>query len=174
MTSKTETTAPPPTLDFISHSTTQTQRVGSRLGEMLQAGDVILLEGPLGAGKTMLTQGIAQGLGVNEYVTSPSFTLINEYQPRDSGARLPLYHIDLYRLGDVANEAISMGTEEYLYGDGVCVVEWAERAAEIMPPEHLLIRLSFVSDTKRAVYMLPHGQRYIDLVREFKRRAFGV
>lgn len=162
------------TLDFVSHSTGQTQRIGSRLGEMLQAGDVILLEGPLGSGKTLLTQGIAAGLGVSEPVTSPSFTLINEYRPRDCGARVPLYHVDLYRLGEAAPEALSLGIEEYLYGEGVTVVEWAERAADILPPDNLHIRLSIVSDSKRGVLMTPHGQRYADLLREFKRRAFGV
>ena len=165
---------PSPALDFVSHSTGQTQRVGSRLGEMLQAGDIILLEGPLGSGKTLLAKGIAQGLGVTDDVTSPSFTLINEFRPRDSGGRLPLYHIDLFRLEDANKEAQAMGTEEYLYGDGVCVIEWAERASEIMPPEHLLIRMSIVSESKRGVYMIPRGARYIELLREFKRRAFGV
>lgn len=163
-----------PTLDFVSHSTGQTQRVGSRLGEMLQAGDVILLEGPLGSGKTLLTQGIALGLGVSDPVTSPSFTLINEYRTRDSGGRLPLYHMDLYRLKDAAPEAVAMGIEEYLYGDGVSVIEWAERAPDILPPEHLLIRLSIVSDSKRGILMTPHSARYVELLREFKRRAFGV
>src|SRR5512136_966363 len=108
--SKTETaSAAAQALDFVSHSTTQTQRVGSRLGEMLAGGDVILLEGPLGSGKTLLAQGIAHGLGITDYVTSPSFTLINEYRPRDTGGRLPFYHIDLYRLGDASKEALSMG-----------------------------------------------------------------
>ena len=173
--SKTETaSAAAQALDFISHSTTQTQRVGSRLGEMLAGGDLILLDGPLGSGKTLLTQGIAHGLGINDYVTSPSFTLLNEYRPRESGGRLPLYHIDLYRLGDASKEAVSMGMEEYFYGEGVTVVEWAERASDILPPDHLLIRLSIVSDYKRGVYMIPHGARYADLLREFKRRAFGV
>ena len=174
MLSRNEPIVPNPTLDFVSHSTTQTQRIGSRLGEMLQAGDVVLLQGPLGSGKTLLTQGIAQGLGITDYVTSPSFTLINEYRTRDCGGRLPLYHVDLYRLADATGEAIAMGTEEYLYGDGVCVVEWAERAPDILPAQHLLIRLSFVSDSKRGVYMIPHGERYLNLLREFKRRAFGV
>jgi tRNA threonylcarbamoyladenosine biosynthesis protein TsaE len=169
-----EPVVPNPTLDFISHSTTQTQRVGSRLGEMLQAGDVVLLEGPLGSGKTLMAQGIAQGIGISDYVTSPSFTLVNEYRPRDCGGRLPLYHVDLYRLGDASKEASAMGMEEYLYGDGVSVIEWAERAVDILPPEHLLIRLSIVSDSKRGVLMIPHGARYLELLREFKRRAFGV
>jgi tRNA threonylcarbamoyladenosine biosynthesis protein TsaE len=172
---KTETaSAAAQALDFVSHSTTQTQRVGSRLGEMLAAGDLILLEGPLGSGKTLLTQGIAHGLGITDYVTSPTFTLINEYRPRDSGGRLPLYHIDLYRLGDASKEGVAMGMEEYFYGEGVTVVEWADRAADILPPDHLLIRLSVVSDYKRGVYMIPHGAHYTEMLREFKRRAFGV
>lgn len=170
--SKSETAAQ--ALDFVSHSATQTQRVGSRLGELLAAGDVILLEGPLGSGKTLLTQGIGHGLGITDYLTSPSFTLINEYRPKDSGGRLPLYHIDLYRMGDASKEAVSMGMEEYFYEQGVTVVEWAERAADILPPDHLLIRLTIVSDYKRGVYMIPHGAHYVDLLREFKRRAFGV
>jgi tRNA threonylcarbamoyladenosine biosynthesis protein TsaE len=174
MLGKNDPVTPNPALDFVSHSTNQTQRVGSRLGEMLQAGDVILLEGVLGSGKTLLTQGIAQGLGINDYITSPSFTLINEYRPRDCGGRLPLYHIDLYRLTDATKEAVDMGVEEYLCGDGVSVIEWAERAPEILPPENLLIRLSMVSEFKRGVYMIPHGARYVELLREFKRRAFGV
>jgi tRNA threonylcarbamoyladenosine biosynthesis protein TsaE len=169
-----ETITPSQSLDFVSHSTTQTQRIGARLGELLAAGDVILLEGPLGSGKTLLTHGIAQGLGISEYITSPSFTLINEYRPKDTGGRLALYHIDLYRLGDAAKEAIAMGMDEYLYGDGVAVVEWAERAAAILPPDHLLINLSIVSETKRGILMTPHGLHYVEITKEFKRRAFGV
>jgi tRNA threonylcarbamoyladenosine biosynthesis protein TsaE len=174
MTNRDEPNSPAPTLDFVSHSTTQTQRIGARLGELLAAGDVVLLEGPLGSGKTLLTHGIAQGLGISEYITSPSFTLINEYWPKETGGRLPLYHIDLYRLGDAAKEASALGIEEYLYGDGVTVVEWAERAAEVLPAEHLLIRMSIVAETKRGLYMVPHGAHYVEILREFKRRAFGV
>ena len=169
-----EPAAPPPVLDFVSHSAAQTERIGARLGELLGAGDVVLLEGPLGSGKTLLTHGLAQGLGITEYITSPTFSLINEYRPKDTGGRLPLYHVDLYRLADAAKEAEGLGIEEYLFGDGVSVVEWADRAPEILPAEHLLIRLSIVADTKRGVYMLPRGAHYAEIVRELKRRAFGV
>jgi tRNA threonylcarbamoyladenosine biosynthesis protein TsaE len=174
MLSKNDPVTPCQTLDFVSHSTTQTQRLGTRLGEMLQAGDVILLEGPLGSGKTLLTQGIAHGLGISDYITSPSFTLINEYRPRESGGRLALYHMDLYRLGKAADEAVAMGMEEYLYGDGVSVIEWAERAQEILPAGHLLIKMTIVNEFKRGMLMVPSGVRYCDLLKEFKHRAFGV
>jgi len=171
---KQEVPSADPTLDFISHSVAQTQRVGSRLAELLAAGDVLLLQGPLGSGKTVLTQGIAHGLGISAYIASPSFVLINEYRPKDVGGRLPLYHIDLYRLEDVEQEALVIGIEEYLYGSGVCVVEWADRAPHLFPEEHLLICLSLVSETKRGMRMIPHGSRYLDLLRAFKHRAFGI
>ena len=174
MMSKNEPIAPNTTLDVVSHSAAQTERLGARLGELLSAGDVILLEGPLGGGKTLLTHGIAEGLGIKEYITSPSFTLINEYRPKDTGGRLPLFHIDLYRLGDVEREADAMGMAEYLYGRGIAVVEWADRAPDVMPPEHLLVRLSIVSETKRGIFMIPRGTHYVDILREFKHRAFGV
>jgi tRNA threonylcarbamoyladenosine biosynthesis protein TsaE len=152
----------------------QTQRIGARLAQLLKPGDVILLVGEYGSGKTILTQGIAMGLGIKECITSPTFTLINEYRPKDTGARLPLFHVDFYRLDDVAAEALALGLEEYLYNDGVTVIEWADRAMHILPSEHLLIHLLYVSETKRNVRMDPRGARYAELVREFKRQAFGV
>lgn len=171
---KQEAPTPDVSLDFISHSVAQTQRIGARLAELLVPGDVIVLDGPLGSGKTVLAQGIAHSLGVSDYITSPSFTLINEYRPKDTGARLPFFHADLYRLGNPEAEAVAMGLEDYLYGDGVCVLEWAMRAPDILPSGHLLIELSFVTETKRGVRITPYGERYVELVKEFKRRAFGV
>lgn len=158
-------------LDFISHSEAQTWRLGARLGELLQAGDVICLAGELGAGKTCLTQGIGQGLGIEGSITSPSFTLINEY--RQEQVRLPLYHIDLYRIGE-AEETLTLGLEEYFYGEGVCVVEWADRAPEALPAEHLWIELRHIAETKRGLVMKAVGQRYEELLWEFRRRAFGI
>ena len=159
----------PNVLDFISHSVEQTRRVGARLGRFLLPGDVILLEGDFGAGKTCLTQGVAQGLGVARWVTSPSFALVNEYRE----GRLPLYHIDLYRLASVA-EALDLGLDEYLYGAGVAVVEWPSQALAALPPEHLWIELSVISETKREVYLAAAGPRYRELLRQFKAQAFGV
>jgi len=155
-------------LDFISHGAAQTQRLGSRLGELLEAGDVILLEGGLGAGKTVLHQGIAQGLGVEDPVTSHTFTLIHEY-----AGRLPLYHVDLYRLADDA-DAAAIGLEEYIYGDGVTVVEWPDRAGGLLPDDHLTVLLSPIAETKRALRLTPLGQRYTRLVTRFKREVFGL
>jgi tRNA threonylcarbamoyladenosine biosynthesis protein TsaE len=155
-------------LDFVSHSAAQTQRLGARLGELLERGDVILLQGGLGAGKTVFAQGVAQGLGVVERVTSPTFTLVHEYE-----GRLPLYHIDLFRLaGDV--EAGAIGLEEYLWGDGVTIIEWPERARGLLTPAYLMVGLRQIADTKRALRFEPKGKRYLEMLTLFKRVAFGL
>ncbi len=145
-------------LEFISHSPEQTQHLGTRLGELSQSGDVFLLTGNLGTGKTCLTQGIAWGLGVKEYAFSPSFVIIREYH-----GRLPLYHIDFYRL-DRIEEIVDLGLDEYLYGKGVCVVEWADKGMAVLPKEHLLINLSYLSNTERSISLEPKGHRYIHLL----------
>src|SRR4030042_6314459 len=119
-------------LKFISHSQEQTQPLGRHLGELAQAGEVFLLTGNLGNGKTCLTQGIAWGLGVTEYAFSPSFVIMREYH-----GRLTLHHIDFYRL-DRIEEIADLGLDEYLYGKGVCIVEWAEKGLAVLPTEHLL------------------------------------
>lgn len=158
-------------LDFISHSEAQTRRLGARLGELLQGGDVLCLAGELGTGKTRLVQGIGQGLGIEGPITSPSFTLINEY--KQEHARLPLYHVDLYRVEE-AKETLSLCLEEYFYGEGVCVVEWADRAPDALPAEYLWIELRHLEETKRSLLMKAVGQRYEKLLQEFRRRAFGI
>lgn len=119
-----------------TNSPEQTQAVGRSIGEQAQAGDIYLLTGSLGAGKTCLTQGIAWGLGVPGYARSPTFVLMTQYQ-----GRMVLHHVDLYRIGN-SEEAWDLGLEEQLTGDGVCVVEWADRAAEIFPQDCLWIELS--------------------------------
>jgi len=162
------------TLDFISHSLEQTQRVGQRLGDLAQAGDLYLLIGDLGTGKTSLAQGVAKGLGIDRAITSPSFTLLNEYATRECGGRLCFYHFDLYRLEHAAEDALNLGIEEYLDGNGVCVVEWAEKAERLWSPERLTVRLKLISETKRGIRLEPCGERYIHLVHEFRKRAFGV
>jgi len=158
-------------LDFVSHSAAQTHRLGVRLGRLIQPGDVLLLTGEFGAGKTTLIQGLAEGLGVAGPVTSPSFTLIWEYRADADHGSVPFYHIDLYRVSRV-EETREIGLDEYLYGGGVCAVEWADRVPDAMPVESLRISLSFLSETKRVVRMEPAGPRAISLVEEFKRSAF--
>lgn len=151
-------------LELISHSADETHRIGIELGKLAQAGDVVLLVGELGTGKTCLAQGIAWGLGIDDYALSPSFVLIREYQ-----GRLSLYHIDFYRL-DKIEEVIDLGLDEYLYGDGVCVVEWAEKALSALPEDHLLIKLEHLSENERKLCFEPQGGRYQKMVSELKER----
>jgi tRNA threonylcarbamoyladenosine biosynthesis protein TsaE len=150
------------TLQLISHSPEQTQQFGNCLGKLAQAGDVLLLTGNLGSGKTCLTQGIAWGLDIKEYAFSPSFVIVREYH-----GRLPLYHIDFYRL-DHVEEIVDLGLDEYLYGKGVCVVEWAEKGMAVLPEEHLLINLGYISDTERNISLEPKGKRYTQLLKTLK------
>lgn len=157
----------PNTLDFISHSETQTHRMGARLGSLLQPGDVLALIGDLGAGKTRWIQGICQGLAVSDRVISPTFTLVNEYQ-----GTWPIYHIDLYRLGNVA-ETDSFGLDEYMYGDGITMIEWADRATALLPVDHLKVELHYLSDTRRRVVLRPQGERFKQLLAEFKKLTFA-
>jgi tRNA threonylcarbamoyladenosine biosynthesis protein TsaE len=133
-------------VDLISNSPEDTLDIGRIIGEHLTGGQVVALTGELGAGKTCLAQGIARGIGIAEgyYVTSPTFTLINEYP-----GRVPLYHMDLYRLSG-AGDLEDMGYQEYFYGGGVVVIEWAEKIADILPPEALFIHLEHAGgDTRR-------------------------
>ena len=160
------------TLDFISHSVAQTRRLGAHLGELLRSGDVICLEGELGTGKTCLAQGIGQGLRVTESITSPTFVLATEYHPPPPNPFL--YHIDLYRLDDAGKEVRALGFEDYLYGEGVCVIEWADRGREALPAECLWISLRHTSETKRGISMTAVGERYQRLLQEFKKNAFGI
>lgn len=145
-------------INTVSESPQETQQVGMQLGKLSQPGDVFLLVGGLGAGKTCLTQGIAWGLGIEGYAASPSFVLINQYR-----GRLPLYHIDLYRL-DSIEEVNELGLDDYLYGNGVCVVEWAEKAWAVLPRENLTVEMSFLSDTSRSITIKPNGKRYIEMI----------
>lgn len=149
-------------LQLISHSPGQTQSLGRYLGKLAQVGDVFLLTGNLGSGKTCLTQGIAWGAGVKEYAFSPTFVLVREYH-----GRLPLYHIDLYRL-DRIEEIAELALEEYFCGDGICVVEWAEKGLDVLPRENLLIKLDYVSTTDRSLNLEPKGERYTQLLESLK------
>lgn len=146
----------------LSTSRHDTLVIGQRLGQLLQAGDVICLQGELGSGKTCLTQGIAAGLGVARPVTSPTFIIVNEYAL--AGKRHMLYHIDLYRVESVA-EACATGLEEYWSGDDVCVIEWAERARSLLPPEHLWITLLYRGEGLRELQFEALGARPAEMLR---------
>lgn len=160
------------TLEFVSRSPEQTQRLGARLGALLKGGDIVCLEGPLGSGKTCLAQGIGRGWGVSQTLISPTFVLVREYTRPADGVRL--YHVDLYRISGAA-EALGLGMEEFL-GDerAVVVVEWAERARPLMPPEHLWIRLGMSGAAHRTLHFTAHGERHAALLQDFRRTAFGA
>jgi tRNA threonylcarbamoyladenosine biosynthesis protein TsaE len=152
-------------LKLNSQSPEQTQLLGSYLGELAQKADVILLVGDLGTGKTCLVQGIAHGLAIKEYAFSPTFVILREYH-----GRLPLYHIDFYRL-DHVEEIADLGLEEYFYGDGVCVVEWAEKGLKVVPRDNLLITLHYIPayHTGRSICLKPQGKRYYELIEQLKK-----
>jgi tRNA threonylcarbamoyladenosine biosynthesis protein TsaE len=150
------------TLEITTHSAEATQDIGRALGALTQAGDLILLNGTLGAGKTTLTQGIAWGLGVEEYAHSPTFILVHEYH-----GRVKLHHLDLYRIDD-PREVEELGIDEFLT-DSACVVEWAEKAIDLFPEEHLLVELTELSEGNRSLRLTPTGERYVRLVEEIAR-----
>ena len=145
-------------LTLVSHSAGETRRLGHRLARFLQSGDVVLLQGELGAGKTCLAQGIGRGLRVKEPVKSSSFVLVNEYN-----GRLHVYHADLFRLNEPL-EVADLALEENA-ADGLLLVEWPDRAQEELPPEHLLVRFEMVDDKTRRLTLEPRGERYEALVR---------
>lgn len=149
-------------VELTTHSPEQTQQFGTHLGKIAQPGDVILLVGKLGAGKTCLTQGIAWGLGIDEYAVSPSFVLVRELH-----GRLPLYHVDFYRLENL-EEIADLGLDEYFYGQGISVVEWAEKALDLLPPENLLIEMEYVSDNERRLKIKASGKRYHEMMAQLK------
>jgi tRNA threonylcarbamoyladenosine biosynthesis protein TsaE len=160
------------TLEFVSRSPDQTQRLGARLGALLRGGEVICLEGSLGAGKTCLAQGIGRGWGVSQTLTSPTFVLMREYARPETVAKL--YHVDLYRIANVA-EARTLGIEELL-GEkhAICVIEWAERVRSMIPEEHLWLTLELVDATRRTINFTGQGKRHETLVQEFQETAFGA
>ena len=155
-------------LDLVSHSSLHTERLGERLAAHAAAGDVIALWGELGAGKTVLARGVAIGLGIDEEaVTSPTFIILREHL----GGRLPLYHLDLYRL--VQSQLGSTGWEEALDSGGVTVIEWPDRAGDELPEDRVDVRLEAVAETKRRVSIVPTGPRSRRLVEALRADAFG-
>ena len=179
------------TLDIISHSSAQTQRLGMQLGKLLGEGELLLLDGQLGTGKTTFTQGLAKGMGIEEVVSSPTFTLLKEYagaqRPLSDGVRgqsgrilrkhqaggPALYHFDLYRL-DVPEEIIELGFEDYFYSSGVCVVEWADKAEALWPDERLYIRMKVMNETERSILFIATGAHYCELLRQFQKKSYAT
>ena len=145
------------TLVLQSKSSSETKRIGARIGKLLRAGDVLLLQGELGSGKTTLTQGIGEALAVKEPVKSPTFVLMNEYH-----GRLVIYHADLYRLND-PGEVVDLALEE-VPAEGVLIVEWPDRAWRELPPEHLLVQLEEASARERTITIAARGERYEEML----------
>ena len=137
---------------MITRSAAETRALGAKLAGLLRPGDVVLLQGDLGAGKSELARGVARGLGISGPVPSPSFTILNVY---DEG-RVPLYHFDWYRVED-AQEIREMGMEEQLGGDGIALIEWSERAAECVPDRALQVIIRTVDEDTRDISFVPRG-----------------
>lgn len=151
-------------LELVTCSPEETQRIGADIGERAEIGDLILLVGGLGSGKTCLTQGIARGLGLHDHTPSPSFVLVREYQ-----GRLNLYHIDFYRL-DGIREIAELGMSDYLNGEGICVVEWADMALDLLPEQHLLIKFEHLAVNERRLRFEPSGRRYAGLAEQLNKK----
>ncbi|SEI13109.1 tRNA threonylcarbamoyladenosine biosynthesis protein TsaE [Halobacillus karajensis] len=144
--------------EWKSSSVEETQRVAEQLGERLRPGDVLTLEGDLGAGKTTFTKGLGKGLGVKRTINSPTFTIMKEYQ-----GRVPFYHMDVYRLEDSDED---LGFDEYFDGDGVTVVEWAQFIEEFLPKERLDITIRYMDDSTRLLIMEASSDHFEELCKE--------
>jgi len=142
----------------------ETKDFGIKLGNILKSGDIVCLNGDLGAGKTTLTKSIGLGLGVTDYITSPTFTLINQYN-----GRLAVYHFDVYRLEN-ADELYDLGFDEYFYGKGVCIIEWAEKIEKLLPRERIVLDIEKGKDIdERVIRITGHGNRYIEILKELEK-----
>lgn len=144
-------------------SVKETIAIGKTLGKLMSPGDVIYLTGELGAGKTCFVKGIAEGLGIRgKDITSPTFIIINEYK-----GKIPLYHIDLYRIG-VIDDLRDIGMEELVYGKGVTAIEWAERIKDVLPDERLDVTLKWVDDNTRTIEMNAFGRHHKEILKKLR------
>ena len=150
-------------LTIITKSPEETKNLGKEVSKLTKPGDLLAFYGELGVGKTCFIQGISQGLKVKDYVTSPSFTIINEYQ-----GKIPIYHFDLFRLDNV-EEILELGYEEYFYGEGLTVIEWAEKIEQLLPKEHLEIEIKFKDRYQRTISFIPQGDRFNKFLEELNR-----
>lgn len=153
-----------------SKSASETIQIGKTIGSLLQPGDVVALVGELGAGKTQLVKGLAEGVGVGKptYVSSPSFTLINEYL-----GRVPFYHIDLFRL-EQEKEVEELGLEDYFQAGGITAIEWADKIAPLLPEEILLIHFAYTGTNTRTLEITGKGKRFEALVNQVRCSELGV
>jgi len=152
-------------MEFIVDSVEKTMHIGYMLGELAKAGDVFCLTGDLGTGKTHISKGFAKGLGISEHITSPTFTIVNEY----NSGRLPLYHFDVYRVND-SDEIMAIGFDEYIFGNGVSLIEWANYIEDILPENfvHISIKkLPHLGDEYRKIAIRPYGEGY-SYIKELK------
>lgn len=148
-------------LEIILNGLKETSEFGIKLGSLLKPGDVVCLNGDLGAGKTTLTKSIGIGLGVDDYITSPTFSLINEYV-----GRMPVYHFDVYRLEN-ADELYDLGFDEYFYGRGVSIIEWADRIENLLPEERIVLDIGKTEDIdERRINIEVFGNRYKEILEE--------
>lgn len=146
-------------MDFKFHTATseQTIELGKAIGSLLKPGDVIAMTGTLAAGKTTITKGIAQSLGVSDTITSPTFCLISEYD----GSKMPLYHMDVYRL-EGSEDFVNLGAEDMLYGNGICIIEWSEKVASELPKKTIFMKITPSDDGKRTIEIKNWNNNPID------------
>jgi tRNA threonylcarbamoyladenosine biosynthesis protein TsaE len=143
-------------MELWTDSVEETMEIGRKLGELVESGTTICLTGDLGTGKTHFTKGFAKGLGITDNITSPTFTLINEY----ADGRLPFYHFDVYRVHD-PEEILDIGYEEYVYGKGVTLIEWADLIEAILPDAFIHVKIEKTDrEDQRKITIRPHGKEY--------------
>lgn len=142
----------------------ETKEFGIKIGQLLKPGDILCLNGDLGAGKTTLTKSIGLGLGVEDYITSPTFALINEYD-----GRIPVYHFDVYRLENV-EDLYDLGFDEYFYGHGVSIIEWADKIEKLIPKERIVLDIEKGIDLdSRIINITGYGSRYLEVLEELEK-----
>lgn len=152
-------------MEFLIDSVDLTIEIGRQLGFLVKPGDIICLTGDLGAGKTHFAKGIALGMGISENITSPTFTIVNEY----NSGRLKLFHFDVYRVND-PDEICAIGFDEYIFGSGVSIIEWSNYIDELIPEDYLSVDITKhwkTGENFRKVVIIPHGNRY-DYIKEIR------
>ncbi|MGL4741124.1 MAG: tRNA (adenosine(37)-N6)-threonylcarbamoyltransferase complex ATPase subunit type 1 TsaE [Sarcina sp.] len=152
-------------MEFIVDKVEDTLSIGRQIGKLAKKGDIICLTGDLGTGKTHLSKGLAEGLGVTEHITSPTFNIVNEYH----SGRLTFYHFDVYRVND-PDEIYAIGFDEYIFGDGISLIEWANYIEELIPSEYLYINIKKIpekGENFRKITIEPYGKAY-EYVKEIK------